>query len=73
MHTRQEPNTHHGLHAATSSRVSGRDALRDALARVVFAWEAIGEGEVAIAASVLRDLEHDLVVVLVECESEEVA
>ena len=48
------------------------DALRDALARIVFALEAIGEGEVGVASSVLRDLEEDLVVAL-DGEREEAA
>jgi hypothetical protein len=38
-----------------------RDAVPDALARIVFAREALELGEYAIVATVLRDLEEDLV------------
>jgi hypothetical protein len=50
--------------------VTLQDALVDALARIVFAREAIELEEYAVAATVLRDLEEDLAVVLERTASE---
>jgi hypothetical protein len=44
--------------------VTLRDELRGAVARIVFAREAVELGEYAVAAHILRDLETDLVVAL---------
>ena len=44
--------------------MTAAEAVRDALARVVFAREALELGEYAIATTVLRDLEFDLASVL---------
>lgn len=40
------------------------DALLDALARIVFAREAVDLQEYALATTVLRDLEDDLAIAL---------
>jgi hypothetical protein len=49
--------------------VTALEALRDTLARVVFAREAVELQEYALAASILRDLEHDLAAVLEQEET----
>jgi hypothetical protein len=46
------------------------EAVQDALARIVFVREAVELEEYAVASSILRDLEQDLVSVLERARSE---
>jgi hypothetical protein len=46
------------------------DALQDALARVVFAREALDLGEYGIVVAVLRDLEDDLAAAIARARRE---
>jgi hypothetical protein len=52
--------------------VNLRAELEEAIARIVFAREALELGEPGIVATALRDLEEDLAAAL-ECETGEVS